>query len=127
MKKRYALFTPGEFIATHVYRNYTKFSPRVDREIKRGNRKLFWLSTPLPLFERALFVIFGLLTGHLGLTWFPLALILLYPIIAFGDLLLWHRLYGWAVKGFGCRLALLLNLDALYWSTIGWIIGLLIL
>lgn len=127
MKKRYALLAPGEFAAIHIDRNYAKFSHRAAREIRKGNRKLFWLSKPLPFFECIYVIILGLISGFFGLLWPPLVFALFYPVITLGDPWLWRKVYGRSAEGIGYKASFLINLSMLYWFALGWVIGWLIL
>lgn len=122
MKKRYAVFVPGEFIAGHIDSKQAKFSAR---KVQRGNRRLFWFAGILPTCEVLVVLIIGLLMGSFLSIWPAFAVVFIYLFAALGDPWLWRKIYG-RLGSNKLKVSFLLNFDMLYWFGIGWIMGCLI-
>ncbi|MBA7501446.1 hypothetical protein ES706_00016 [subsurface metagenome] len=119
------ILTPGDFLARKFDKGYSKFVSRIGRGMTRGDRKLVLYSL-LARAECGLAFAVGASAGYFGFTIVVPLVLCIYPLIALGDPHAWRKVYGRLAQGVGCRASFLLNLDMLYWFTIGWIAGVLL-
>ena len=117
------ILTPGYCAARRLDRNYSKLIERVKARVRHNRLEYAWLFWVSPIVEHGLAFVVGAVSGILGLTLVPPAILLMCPIAGGLDLYLWGKAYGRAAKGVGYRAPLLLNLDMVYWCVIGYAVG----
>ena len=122
MSVKHLILTPGDFLARRFDKGYAKFTGRIKREIKKGNRRLAIYSL-LARMECGLAFATGASASYFGFVVVMPLVLCIYPLIALGDPHVWRKVYGRLAEGVGYKASFLLNLDMLYWFAIGWVIG----
>lgn len=125
MNVKRLILTPGDFLARRFDEGYTKFVGRIGCETRKGSHKLAIYSL-LARAECGLAFVVGASASYFGFAIVVPLVLCIYPLIALGDPYMWRRVYGRLAEGVGYRASFLLNLDILYWFTIGWIAGVLL-
>ena len=120
MNTKRLILTPGDFLARRFDEGYAKFVSRIGRKTRKGNRKLTLYSL-LARAECGLAFVVGASASYFGFVIVAPLVFCLYPLIALGDPYMWRRVYGQLARGVGYKASFLLNLDMLYWFTIGWL------
>ncbi len=116
------ILTPGDFLARRFNKGYARFIARMKHKIKKGSRRLALYSL-LARAECGLALVVGTSASYFGFAIVVPLVLCIYPLIALGDPHAWRKVYGRLAEGVGYRASFFLNLDMLYWFTIGWVFG----
>jgi len=122
MNAWHLFITPGDFLACRFDKGYAKFTGRIKRETRKGNRRLAIYSL-LARAECGLALIVGASASYFGFVVVMPLVLCIYPLIALGDPHVWRKVYGRLAEGVGYKASFLLNLDMLYWFALGWAVG----
>ena len=125
MNVKCLILTPGDSLARRFDKDYAKFVSRIKREMGKGNPRPAIYSL-LARAECGLAFVAGTSASYFGSIIVIPLMLCLYPLIALADPYTWRKVYGELAKGVGYKTSLILNLDMLYWFTIGWIAGVLL-
>jgi len=112
------ILMPGRHAARRIDRGYASFVRGIERRIREGDRRQRAFHR-LAVGELFLAIAVGLAAGSLRYLFLIPVLFVLWPIVAWGDLRIWPRIYRRATEGLGFWESLLANFDPFYLFALG--------